>query len=530
MRNLWRCRYVLLLALSLMLPTRALAQGAPAEKPPEKPAAEAEAAAQPAPEQLRITVGGVFTTWFQNQKNFTFGATEYDDRYVVQMLRFNLAFGYGDYIKAVTRLDMAQGWWGVDNENWRDDNLANPNASNRWSNKDTNYGPHVDHGYLEFLVPQQPVTARVGRMYYGLGNKIILDSNFDGIQFDWAHKAGKLTLGWGKTHEGASSISDLGPADGRADASDADLLMGSWAGKRGALSYGLFGLYFNDRNMVPAYPLKLDYALARFRPAISTMSAVGVTAGYDVKQLGLKLEGEANYLMGTDDYARQNSGPNQLLDLNNGDLSGYNLYAKATKALGTRADLGFVFGLGSGDDDVTSGKGNINHLKTMGFFYISELWDDSIMPDEEGITPQGLGAPNVRGYRELENTTIGQVNLTYRPAPKWRTMAAGSLIRATQPVRGWTAGPNGVVLPNQFTTETSKDLGREIDFLVNYQPYPRLDLALRGGYFDAGDAALLLVHGRTNITEKKSPWEMKAEVTFRFGPSTTPAPTTTASR
>ena len=52
-----------------------------------------------------------------------------------------------------------------------------------------------------------------------------------------------------------------------------------------------------------------------------------------------------------------------------------------------------VFGRGSGDEDYGSGEGNINRLKTMGFFYLTEVWEDSIMPDEEGITPQGLGAP-----------------------------------------------------------------------------------------------------------------------------------------
>ncbi|NIX57622.1 MAG: hypothetical protein GWN14_17295, partial [candidate division Zixibacteria bacterium] len=57
-----------------------------------------------------------------------------------------------------------------------------------------------------------------------------------------------------------------------------------------------------------------------------------------------------------------------------------------------------VGGRGSGDDDVTGGDGNVNKLRTSGFFYITEIWEDSIMPDEEGITPQGLGAPNVRGY------------------------------------------------------------------------------------------------------------------------------------
>jgi hypothetical protein len=514
MRNLWCSRFAV--AALALAPVPAFGQGAPEEETRNTPPAAAEAPApQQAPEQLKVGIGGVFTTWFQNQQDFTFGATPYDDRYIVQMLRFNLTFGYGDYIKAVTRLDIAQGWWGVDNENWRDDNNANPNPSNRFGRKDTNYGPHVDLAYLEFLVPDQPITARVGRMYYGLGNKIVLDSNYDGIQLDFNTGAGRFGLGWGKTSEGAVSISDLGPATGRADARDADLLMATFNGRTGALNYGLFGMYYNDRNELPAYPLRLDYLLARFRPAISQLGSVGFTAAYDATSIGLKLEGEANYLFGKDDLARTSSLANQMLDINNGDLTGYNVYAKATKRLAANADLGFIFGLGSGDDDVTSGKGNINHLKTMGFFYVTELWDDSIMPDEEGITPQGLGAPNIRGYRELENTTIGQVNLAFRPIARWRTMAAYSLIRATQPVRGWTPGPNGVVTAADFTSETSKNIGSEIDFLVGFQPYGRLDLVLRGGYFMAEDASLLLVHGRTDI-DKKNPWELKAEVTFRF--------------
>jgi hypothetical protein len=522
MRYLWRCRFGLAAAIALAVPLQALAQGMPpvtapvaaATAPPDSEEARDDDDQQP--EQLRITVGGVFTTWFQNQQNFTLGASDYNDRYVVQMLRFNLSFGYGDYIRAITRLDIAQGWWGVDNESWRDDYNANPNASNRWARKDTNYGPHVDLGYLEFTVPSQPIVARVGRMYYGLGNRIVLDSNYDGIQVDFNTGIGRLGVAWAKTSEGAVSLTDLEPAPGRPiDGRDADLLTATFNGRTGTLNYGLYGFYYDDRNSIPAYPIRLDYAVSRFRPAISRLGGIGLTGNYEARTIGLRLEGEANYLVGKDDYERTHSGPAQLLDINDGDLVGYNLYAKATKSLTPKADFGLLFGMGSGDDDVTSGKGNVNRLKTMGFFYTTELWDDSIMPDEEGITPQGLGAPNIRGYRELENTTIGQVNLAFRPMPRWRTFASYSVIRATQPVRGWTPGENGVVTPAGFTSETSRNLGTEADFLVGYQPYPRLDLVLRGGYFRAEDATLLLVHGRTDF-EKKNPWELKAEVLFRF--------------
>jgi hypothetical protein len=530
MTYLWRSRYVLLALLALVLqPSAGLAQGMAEAAETGAVAAAADttetADTQVQIDQLKITIGGVFNTWFQNQRNFSYGAAEYKDRYVVQMLRFNASFGWGDYAKAVTRLDVAQGWWGVNNESWRD--ASSPNASNRWSNKDTNYSPHVDHGYLEFTLPKAPLTARVGRMYYGAGNKIILDSNFDGIQADVKTGPGKFTLGWAKVSEGLVGLGDI-PGDlatNRVCGKDADLLMATFDGKamNGALSYGVFGMRFDDKNFTPMYPQKLDYFVSRFTPAISTLNAVGMSAAYDAKAIGVKLEGEASYLTGTDEYKpdgtsrRSDSGANQMLDVNDGTLGGYNLYAKATKLIGRKTDIGLVAGRGSGDDDPMSGRGNVNKFKTMGFFYITELWDDSVMPDEEGITPQGLGAPNIRGYRELENTTILQANVTHRPFPGWRTFASASMIRATQPIRGWTPAAGGVVGPANFTSDSSNDIGREVDLLIGYQPYPRLDLVLRGGYFWAGDAARLLTTGRTVLPDgNRDPYELKAEITFRF--------------
>ncbi len=183
--------------------------------------------------------------------------------------------------------------------------------------------------------------------------------------------------------------------------------------------------------------------------------------------------------------------------------------------MGPKVDLGLVFGMGSGDDDPTGGKGNINKLKTMGFFYITELWEESIMPDEEGITPQGLGAPNARGYRELENTTIIQGNVTVRPIDTWRVHGAYSLIRATQPIGGWADGnDDGVISPDEFTGEDSQSIGSEIDVLVGFHPYKQLDLVLRGGYMFADDAALLLINGNRQFSD--DPWELKGMVTFRF--------------
>ena len=78
--------------------------------------------------------------------------------------------------------------------------------------------------------------------------------------------------------------------------------------------------------------------------------------------------------------------------------------------------MGATFGMGSGDDDVTGGQGNLNKIQTMGSFPLTNVWEDSVMPDVGGISPQGLGSPVSRGYREFENTTAVQGRVRLKPA------------------------------------------------------------------------------------------------------------------
>lgn len=167
--------------------------------------------------------------------------------------------------------------------------------------------------------------------------------------------------------------------------------------------------------------------------------------------------------------------------------------------------------MGSGDDDVTGGKGNVNKLRTSGFFYITEIWEDSIMPDEEGITPQGLGAPNVRGYRELENTTALQVNASFKPVSKLELFGSFTFLKATQDINAWT-NTNGVVSIDKNTA--ANDLGTEIDFRISYVIDQGLSTHLRGGWFTPGDAACYLINGNTNNCDKA--WELKGMITYNF--------------
>ena len=465
-----------------------------------------------------FTVHGVYTAWGQSQHNFWFGnksKPKYNDNYVVQMLRFKVTGAVNDNLKFVTRLDIAQGWWGVDNARRSVDRpYGKYGASSLFDFKDTNFLVHVDQAYIEFGLPNTPVNVRVGRMWYGLGNKIMVDNNYDGVQIDFNKVIGnKLTFSWAKVSEGVDALSDekhVKPdGQGNTDARDANLFTLNFNGKAGSLTYNLYGLYYNDASIADnnAYvPDHLQFFKTRFSPQITTLSAVGFAGVY--KNEALTIKGELDYLTGKDKINNTTHGPKQKWDINNGNLSGYNFYLNATYAASDKLTIGAIAGMGSGDKNLNGGKGNVNKLRTSGFFYITEVWEDSIMPDEEGITPQGLGAPNVRGYRELENTTIAQINATLKPLHKMMLFGSYSYIRATQPIPKWDK--NG----NPDYSATASDLGQEVDFKIGYKVYPELILMLRGGVFMPGDAAGYLINGTNDYKDKA--WELKATVTYKF--------------
>ncbi len=461
-------------------------------------------------------VNGVYTAWAQSQHAFNLNSDVYDHNYVVQMLRFNVQAQASDNLKVVTRFDIAQGWWGVDNALRSVERpYGSYGGSSLFDYKDTNYLFHVDQAYVDFNVPDLPISARIGRMWYGLGNKIMVDNNYDGIQIDFNDVIGKkITLGWAKVSEGADGLSDLVTEDAEGnvlqDARDADLITVDFQNEAGAFKYNAYGFYYTDRSVddMNAYvPHHLQFFRTRFTPQITQLTALGLAGTYKAGKL--TVDGELDYLMGKDDIDNQTHGSNQLVDINDGDLSGYNLYLKANYAATDKLTVGAVGGMGSGDDDVTSGAGNVNKLRTSGFFYITEVWEDSIMPDEEGITPQGLGAPNVRGYRELENSTLFQVNGDYKVTKKFSTFLSYTYIMATQPVYEWN--PDGT--PNMNGASAS-DIGQEIDFKFNYAMQPGLNFLLRGGYFMPGDAAGYLLNGNTQNSD--AAWELKGMVLYKF--------------
>jgi len=456
-----------------------------------------------------LKVNGVYTAWGLSQNKFFLGKNDGNDNYVVQMLRFKLQAVANDNLKMVTRFDIAQGWWGVDNVD-----RTKLGSSGLFDNKDTNFLMHVDQAYIDFKCPNIPLNLKVGRMWYGVGNKLLLDNNLDGIQANVDLKKFKLNLGWARVSEGVDGLSDNLVKSNDvvvSDARDANLLLGNLQCKNEKREINVFGLYYNDASVDDgtAYIMDgLDYFRARFSPHVTQLMAFGLSGS--VKFGKLSVVGEFDYLTGKDDIENGATDAKQRYDINDGTISGYNLYVKPSFNVTPALSLGGVFGMGSGDDDKTSGAGNVNKLRTSGFFYVTEIWEDSIMPDEEGITPQGLGAPNTRGYREFENTTLFQANATYKIKKNLKAFVSYTYITATQPIYAWSTDATGWTMGDANST----DIGSEVDFKIDYGIYKNLGLTLRGGLFMPGDAAGYLINGNNEYSDNVK--EIKTTLTYKF--------------
>lgn len=532
------CSALLGLAMLCALPAKAFAatdlpnaatpatMTKPTPATPATPATPMVTATTPPP--LTWSLHGSWSAWGLNQHGFLLGRDHpLDDAdYVVQNLRL---FGKveGDKVGVVARMDLAQGWWGVDNApdvatgvaTASDGKVSATTVSNPYAlfrNKDTNYGVHVDWAWLWFDAPWSlPLKFSVGRQPFIVGNRLVLDQTYDGIRVD-SGALGPVAFSafWAKVHEGGGSISNpvgllMNDDDNRADG---DLIGATLAWKSDAKATHtaeLFGLRYTDGQKDDALlPGGLGYFHSRFQSQISDAMVFGLTAqGTFAVAAGLTYNLEIDVLRGSDDV---NNGDFQanLIDKNNGDLEGYNAYLKVDQKveLGVPFNVGVTLGLGSGDDDPTSGKGNINRIQTMGYFPLTNVWEDSVMPDVEGISPQGLGSPVSRGYRELENTTVAMLNVGANVTKTLRLEAAYAYLQATQPIAGWNAdGP---------TSETSSDIGMEVDWNIKWQIRPGLSLAGLYGVFVPGDGAALLINGHTK--HKAMVWEAKHVLNFAF--------------
>ena len=473
----------------------------------------------PEPPKMEISLSGFYEFNGYHQHNFFLGkdasgGTTDNDDYMIQLFRIQPEITYGSAIKGVMRIDLAQKIFGLDNEQRDNDR---PGFSNLFNNKDTNFLIHLDWAYVE-LSPRQfrGSAVRVGRMKNQLGNMLGLDQDGDGVQWTRPFQNGRtrVTVGWTKQFEGADSLTDdafVGGVNGK----DTDLLFADLTTKIGRFTLNPYVAYYNDAGWEDGttyMPNAIQYARARFTPNLTKAGVFGLAWNGTIGKAAFK--GEVGYLTGKDKVANLHSGPNQLVDVNNGDLSGYTAYADLKIPAG-KSTLGVVFGLGSGDPDPMSGKGNITKIRTNGFFYVNEVWEDSIMPDEEGITPQGLGSPASRGYREFENTTLVQANYSVPLAKEWKLFLSGTLVRATEALHPWSdLNKDGFINPGEFGPESSKDLGREIDAMLDWNLMPNVTWTIRGGYMWAGDAAGYLINGTDRFNQ--DPWELRTTLRFNF--------------
>lgn len=491
---------------------------------PEQPAADAPAPEPP--DEMKFQVSGIYNIWGLNQRGFLLGADNPLDNadYVVQMLRTNLSFGKKHYgVKA--RVDAAQGWWGTNNspnnevvvtqaEDGTVTSTTTYNNDKLFRFKDTNYLIHVDHAFLYVDIPKVPIRVTAGRQPYVVGNKLVLDEDYDGVIVTGTFEPVKVDALWAKVSEGRDSFKAptgalMNDDEGRADA---DIFGGRLSVDHKPFKVEAFGLLYKDNSGQEDYafiPNGLGYLQSRFTPQISEAWAFGLAGNVHLDVLeGLDLDLEVDYLTGTD-LVDNTTYAGGLIDVNDGTLQGYNVLFKATQKakFGIPVDLGLIVGLGSGDDDPTSGKGNINKIQTMGFFPYTNVWEDSVMPDIAGISPQGLGSPVTRGYREFENTTTAMVKLGAKPFEPVRVELAYAFMQATQPIHGFDA-------TGTPTDETASDIGQEIDANLILSVYDNVTYKALFGYFTPGDAAGLLING--NTTSLEPAWELKQEVDVKF--------------
>jgi hypothetical protein len=496
-------------------------------------------AAEPAPaepEKVKVELSGQWSVWGLSQHNFLFGKDHAldDGSYVVQLLRARADAGKKLY-GVVAQVDAAQGWWGVDNSpNQAPISAVDPatgaplsvptyNVDGLFSNKDTNYAIHLDTAYGWFAIG--PLRAQVGRQPWTYGHRLVLDEDLDSVVLSAKPaKPVTLQLSWAKVAEGKGAyttpsgalMSDTYEGTGDVNLFGARARLELPAEKGGKVEPAsfhraeLFGLYYLDgiagtiEDPAVAWthlPSGLGAAESRFSPNVTNLLAVGLSGEGRDGVLGYK--GEVDVLSGRDGVDNADFALGQL-DRNSGALFGWNAYAEGTAYTNpiVPLDLGLVGGVGSGDPDVTGGRGNVNKISTQGFFPLLNVWEDSVMPDVQGISPQGLGSPVSRGYRELENTLVGIAKVGVVPVQRLRLEGAFAYLQATQPVRGFdeTGTPVG---------PASRDLGWEVDANGSFAFHDNVGLKLLWGWFQPGDAAMYVINGNTDTTD--AAWELKTE-------------------
>lgn len=519
---------------ALLLPAGAWAQVNPGKESPTGDAPEG------AP-RSRLTLSGSFEVDAYSQKNFSLGATadtsgrgEFD-AFWTQRLTLRPRVILSNDLNITVKLDVAQGVWGLDGGALPD--FSADLARERGGFLDL----RIDRAYLSYR--HRPTATRwyVGRQQFALGNLLVLDEDAPGVQA-WRDFGPRMAFGLGFAKESESGgIADYlalpgSPnADQVGDARDADLFLGEMRfGKDGeGLFLNPFFASYLDRSNTDGATLLPDghEFQARFRPNISRATVVGFAASRAGKSL--RIDAELDWLKGgdhvrADSIKNDDSGLHEAHDVNNGDLKGMNVYGRLSWT-GTRLELTGTGAMGSGDPDPFRKEGNINSLHSQGHWFLTEVWENGLSLEDVGLAPQGLGNPETRGYRGLENTTAFQVAAAFRARSYLKVGVSLTMLRATQPIKPWwdedgdgrISARNDSLL-NEYGLDRnargpgyrggqSTELGSEIDGRIDWTLRDRVTVTLRGGKFTAGPAAGFLINGTGKF--KKSPFGLRLNVT-----------------
>lgn len=510
----YRCSFAWVLVLGLSCAAVSAAQEtggsiAPSGQAPEGP-------------RSRLTIAGLYETDSYLQKNFFLGARGgvngqgERDGFWTQRLSLRPRFILSDHLNINLSFDLAQGVWGA--------NHLEGEAGETGRRHDF-YDLRIDRAYLAWRHPGSRTRWYLGRQEYAFGNLLALDADLPGLQ---VHRdfGRRLRVGLGFAKESEAGLADLKtvvpgvvqPDSVIADERDADLWFADarLGAPDGRLRFSPFFLYYLDRNNGDGSTALPDGYLpgARFQPQITRATVLGVALAAKTGRLQADLE--FDYLKGVDRVRNADSGLDERHDVNNGDLQGMNLFGRLALT-GGRLDLSGTVVLASGDPDPFQFEGNINSLRNDGRWFLTEVWENGLALDRQGLAPQGLGNPFVRAYRGVENTTAVQGALAFRLRSNLKVGGSFTLLRATEALRPWTdLDQDGRISREEWGKEAdgksgeSTELGSEIDGLLEWLPDPRVTLSLRGGIFSPGPAAGYLINGTQ--TYQESPFGLRFSV------------------
>ncbi len=475
----------------------------------------------------RLMVAGLYEADYARQEYFFLGARAADpgmegligdeEAYWTQRLNLKPRFIVSDDMNLNISVDLAHGVWGLNDVGGGGD----AGYLGRYYGSGGFFDLRLDWAYLAYRSNATGTRWYIGRQQFALGNRIVLDMDAPGIQVYRDFGLWNSSLGFGFAKQ--SGMTQWMPEDPEMPAGGqgtaANLLYAEWLGRSGGGGF-LFNPFFvrytdeGEEGEPTFLPHGQGYSDARFRPSISEATVFGFQTLLNRGVLHANLE--FNLLSGKDHISRGNSGADELLDLNNGDLSGMNAFVDLSLQY-PRLELGGTIGLGSGDPDPFRTEGNFNSLRTQGHFSVTEVWADGLAMDERGLAPGGLGNPFTRGYRGLENTRIMQGRVGFLIRPGMRLSASYSIIRATEELKPWhDADGDGVITPDEYGRDAdrragvSTDLGNEINARLDWVLERNLTLSIRYGLFMPGEAAGFLINGTSKYLENA--YELRAGV------------------